>query len=210
MLLPYQLLTRVPRLLYHCAIFKILGRSVGGVAFTRWGKSECPSTEGTQLLYAGMVVGSDHREGGSAEYLCLHNVPQFLQTTAGLQNQRTWLYGTEYRHTGSPALGNVANHDAPCSVCYTPARSTEIVIAGRTSCPDSWTREYYGYYMSEGQYIHHKSKAPVCIDVNAESVAGSGSNTVRSLLYFMETTCIGVLCPPYFNGAEITCVVCTK
>ena len=182
-----------------------------GVVFTRWGKATCPSSAGTQLIYAGIVVGSHRSEGGSAEYICLHSQPQFLRTTAGLQNTRTRLYGTEYEPLDNPpALGNLLRHDAPCSVCYTPARSTKLIIPGRTSCPTSWTREYYGYYMSEAQYDHHKSKMPICIDVNAESVPGSASNTVRSLLYFMETTCIGVLCPPYFSGAEITCVVCTK
>ena len=181
------------------------------MAFTRWGRTTCPSTEGTQRLYDGIVVGNFAYEGGSAEYICLHKQPQFLRTTAGLQPHRTRLYGTEYEFLDSPpAMGNLLRHNAPCSVCYTSARSTKIVIPGRTSCPSSWTREYYGYYMSEAQYNNHKSKAPVCIDVNAESVPGSAGHIVKSVIHFMETTCLGINCPPYFNGAEITCAVCTK
>ena len=46
--------------------------------------------------------------------------------------------------------------------------------------------------------------------MNAESVAGSAGANEKSVLYFMETTCTGIKCPPYSNGKEITCVVCTK
>ena len=64
--------------------------------------------------------------------------------------------------------------------------------------------------MSSGQYSDQKSKVPICVDVSAESVAGSAGANVKSLLYFMETTCTGIKCPPYSNGKEIACTVCTK
>ncbi len=168
----------------------------------------CPDTEETLLLYTGTTVGSHYTQAGSAEYLCLHDKPQFLQTTAGIQTQRSQLYGTEYE--SHAAFSNIFRHDAPCSVCYTPTRHTKIIIPGRISCPPSWTREYYGYYMTSGYFADQKNKVPVCVDVQAESIPGSSAHTVTSLLYFMETTCTGIRCPPYSNGAEITCVVCTK
>ena len=51
-----------------------------------------------------------------------------------------------------------------------------------------------------------------CVDVNAESVTGSTSaaNTNGALFYFTESTCNGINCPPYVNGYELSCVVCTK
>ena len=61
-------------------------------AFTRWGKTTCPGTEGTELIYEGVVVGSPYNEAGTAEYLCLYRQPQFLRTTAGLQLGRGRLY----------------------------------------------------------------------------------------------------------------------
>ena len=184
----------------------------GGVSFTRWGRTTCPTTEGTQLVYEGAVVGSHHHEAGTAEYLCLHNEPEFLQTTPGSQNHlRGKLYGTEYYAAESPpAFSNIFRHDAPCSVCYTPSRSTKITIPRRITCPDSWTREYYGYLMTAKKNTAHKSRVPICVDVNAESVDGSAAPTTTSLLYFIETTCTGIRCPPYSDGAEIACVVCTK
>lgn len=106
-----------------------------------------------------------------------------------------------------PAFSSIREHDAPCAVCYTPNRNVKITIPARTLCPASWTREYYGYLMSD-KAAHHSSKAPVCVDVNAESVPGSGRrNSILSQFFFMEITCTGTVCPPYFNGA---CVVCTK
>lgn len=168
----------------------------------------CPNTPTTQLLYHGTMAGSAYNSAsGSAEYLCLHQQPQLLTITAGLQDPRGKLFGTEYN--SPPAFSTLFRHYAPCAVCYTPTRNTKITIPARTSCPPSWTREYHGYLMSE-QNHNTGTRVPVCVDINAESVAGSGRGNTHSLLYFIETTCTGIRCPPYSNGAEISCVVCTK
>ena len=181
------------------------------MSYTRWGRTTCPTTEGTQLVYEGAVVGSHCHHAGNSDFLCLHNEPEFLQTTPGQQNHRTRLYGTEYETLSSPpAFSDILRHDAPCSVCHTPSCSTKITIPGRITCPDSWTREYYGYLMSEHHYDQHQSRLSICVDENAESVGGSAAQNVASVLYFMETTCTGISCPPYSDGAEIACVVCTK
>lgn len=184
----------------------------GGVSFTQWGRTTCPNTGGTQRLYEGVVAGSAWNQAGSAEYLCLHKEPQYLRTTPGVQVERAYLYGTEYRALQSPpAFSNLVHHDAPCAVCYTSTRSVKISIPGRTSCPPSWTREYYGYLMTDRfQHPSHNSRVPVCVDVNSESVPGSATARVHSLLLFIEVICSGLTCPPYSNGAEVTCVVCTK
>lgn len=179
------------------------------MSYTRWGRTTCPS--GTERVYEGAVVGSHFREAGIAEYLCLHNEPEFLITNPGLQHHRGRLYGTEYESLDSPqAFASIFRHDAPCSVCYSAARSTKITIPGRITCPSSWTREYYGYLMGNMWHATHKTRVPICVDVNAESIAGSAAHTVQSTMYFLETTCTGINCPPYSNGAEVTCVVCTK
>ena len=156
------------------------------------------------------MAGAFRHQGGSAEYLCLHKQPQFLSTNPGIQEQRSYLYGAEYRSSDGPAFANMANHDAPCAVCYAPTRIAKITIPGRISCPPSWTREYYGYLMAEGHYTTHKSRVPLCVDVNPQSVPGSATAYQDSLLSFIETRCRGIACPPYSYGAEITCAVCTK
>ena len=124
-----------------------------------------PILGGTQSVYEGITVGSAWNHSGSAENFCLHKQPQFLGTTPGVQEQRAYLYGTEYRSIDRPpAFSSMAHHNAPCAVCYTPSRNTKITIPGRTSCPPSWTREYYGYLMAEKYHPLHRSKVPLCVD----------------------------------------------
>ena len=182
----------------------------GGVVYTRWGRTTCPYTQGTELVYAGRIAGSAWDDGGgSSNYDCLHSQPQFLTTTPGVQSDgRGYLYATEYQTRDSPpAFGNMRHHDPPCAVCYSSGRTATITIPGRTSCPSSWTREYYGYWMAAK--TTRNSRVPVCVDVNADSVPNSQSNLYASELFFLETRCPG-LCPPYSDGAEVTRVVCTK
>ena len=192
-------------------IHDYVGDACGGVSYTHWGRTSCPSTEGTRLVYRGKMAGSAWNEAGSSNYLCLHDQPQFLSVTPGPQGGgRGYLYGTEYEARASPpAFTNQRGHDAPCSVCYTFERSIIITIPGRTSCPTSWTREYYGYLMADRSEGHTSGRAPVCVDVNAQSIHGSATRNIRSQLYFLETRCSG-LCPPYSEGSEVACVVCTK
>ena len=179
------------------------------MVYTHWGRTTCPNTQGTELVYEGRVAASEHNEpGGSSHYLCLHTQPQFLATIHGVQSHRGYLYATDYRTLESPpALGHKAYHDVPCAVCYSSGRTATITIPGRTSCPSSWTQEYYGYLMAER--YKHNARAPVCVALNAQSVPNSQADYQSSRLFFLETRCPG-LCPPYSDGAEIACVVCTK
>ena len=162
-------------------------------------------------MYEGITAGSSYNEAGLTDYICLHMEPEFLRTTAGLQDVRARLYGTEYAIRGtSPAYSSVHRHDAPCSVCYTPSRGTKITVPGRTTCPTSWTKEYHGFLMTNAHHNGRGSRVSVCVDISPESVAGSAGANIKSGFYFIETTCTGIRCPPYYNGAEIACVVCTK
>ena len=44
----------------------------GGALYTRWGKTTCPGTPGTELVYSGLAGGSLYsHSGGGANYLCL-------------------------------------------------------------------------------------------------------------------------------------------
>ena len=83
------------------------------------------------------------------------------------------------------------------------------MVPGSIACPSSWTREYYGYIMSE-HHAHPRSTFE-CVDVDAESVPGSAADTNGALFFFTEMRdCAGISCPPYTSGDELTCAVCTK
>ena len=180
--------------------------------YTRWGRTTCPNTTGTQLLYAGRAAGSFWSEkGGGANYLCLPEQPQYSSYTPGTQEGRAYLYGAEYEagsYTNGP-LRSFHNHNVPCAVCYTSARETVVMIPARLSCPSSWTREYYGYLMAE-RYIYYRRMFE-CVDQSPESIPGSIASTDGALFYHTEVKCNrGIPCPPYDTQKEVMCVVCTK
>ena len=63
------------------------------------------------------------------------------------------------------------------SAMLPPARATMIMVPAITQCPSSWTREYYGYLMTEcGATGHHRSSFD-CVDVNPDVVPGGIGNT---------------------------------
>ena len=61
------------------------GPRTAGVTYTRWGKSSCPNTAGTELVYSGIVGGTFYNiQGGGAEKLCLPEDPDYLGGTTGI------------------------------------------------------------------------------------------------------------------------------
>ena len=182
--------------------------TTGGAVYIRWGRTTCPSTPGTELVYKGMAGGSFwNHAGGGANKLCLTDTPQYLSYQPGHQ-ETAYLYGAEYQiHSGQPFV-SMHDHNVPCAVCHVSSRVSMLMIPARTSCPSSWTREYYGYLMSE-RYNHHKSTFE-CMDSSPESIPGSAASIDGALFYHNEATCTGLPCPPYVAGREVTCTVCTK
>ena len=151
-----------------------------GVVYTRWGRTTCPVTPGTELVYAGKAGGTYFSSrGGAANHLCLPENPDYLQYRAGVQGSSP-VRGTEYQTYTGP-LNSVHNHDAPCAVCLASARETVLMIPAKTQCPPSWTLEYTGYLMTE-HHGHYRSIFE-CIDKDPERVLNSAANTGPALFY---------------------------
>ena len=177
------------------------GPTAGGISYIRWGRTECPNTEGTVLVYSGVAAGPHYQHtGGGSQYLCLPDAPEFLETTLGVQFFRSYLHGTEYQLQDSPpALGNLFDHNVPCAVCYTAVRGEKVMIPAKANCTATWTREYYGYLMTEhhDNIVNDRHRMTYeCVDVDAEAVPGSVANNNGALFYFTESTCNGIDCPP--------------
>ena len=102
----------------------IPGPRGGGVVYTRWGRTVCPSNAGTQLVYAGIVGGMAHRaeRGGGADFLCMTNDPIYLGYQSGVQGHSV-IVGAEYN---SIVGGAMANHNAPCAVCMATTKSSHL------------------------------------------------------------------------------------
>ena len=144
--------------------------------------------------------------GGASNYLCLPLNPIFDKITSGAQGYSP-IYGTEYEV--NMFSKNINQHDAPCAVCHTESRGSHVMIPARNVCPSGWTMEYKGYLMS-AQQGHSGRTQFVCVDGNAEGTTGSQNSQNGALLYFVESSCGSLPCPPYADGKELTCVVCTK
>ena len=181
------------------------GPRSGGVTYTRWGKSSCPNTAGTELVYAGRAGGTSFsHKGGAANYLCMPLDPEYTLSYRAGVNGHNYVYGAEYEQ---PLRGS-QDHNVPCAVCSVSTREMVLMIPAKTSCPTSWTREYYGYLMSE--YINHHRSHYECVDKDPESILGSHANANGVLFYHVEASCNGMPCPPYDAQKELNCVVCTK
>ena len=189
------------------------GRSGGGVVYTRWGRTTCPDTPGTELVYEGRAAGSYYtHQGGGANYLCLPDDPDYdLAYTAGTQSNSP-LYGTEFRRGSGGPLNDISpsynDHNIPCAVCYAAARGAAIMLPAKTVCPSTWTLEYSGYLMA-GRNTHHRSSFE-CLDKDPEPIPGSTIGIAMAYMFHVEATCTGIPCPPYNDYKELTCAVCTK
>ena len=126
------------------------------------------------------------------------------------------MYGAEYQTSDAETIflktnnggRSLQNNDAVCVLCFVPTRSTQAMIPARRECPAGWIMEYRGYLAT--QHISEGRNQFICLDEAPEAVPGSFANNDGALLYPVEGNCGSLPCPPYVNGWELTCVVCTK
>ena len=95
------------------------------------------------------------------------------------------MYGSEYDiHTDSN--NHVHGHhdtDVPCAVCHVSNRTAVYMVPAKYTCPSGWTREYYGYLMSE--HFKHSRSQYTCTDTTFKSVIGSSANKEGLLFYIL-------------------------
>ena len=187
---------------------------MSGVTYTRWGRTSCPNDTEAQLVYSGRAGGTNYNaQGGSAERICLPDDPDYIPGSIDLSSFefKGVVQGVElhvnYGVPGSP-LQHLHLQNAPCAVCDVPTRARAIMVPAKITCPPSWTREYYGYLMSEHGGYHRSSYS--CLDIDPESIPGADDQTDPSIFFHTVTDCNGLSCPPYENNRQLSCVVCTK
>ena len=182
------------------------GDGAGGVIYVRWGHNSCPKS-GAQLVYAGRAGGSHYsHRGGGGNPQCLPLDPTFYKTVSGAQSL-AYMYGAEYE-SANPLVSNSQDTDVPCAVCYVPTRNALYMIPAKYDCPTGWTREYFGYLMSE--HNNHRRSQFSCVDHSLTPVTGSNHNHNGFLFYPVEGVCGSLPCPPYSRDKELSCAVCTK
>ena len=159
-------------------------------------------------MYAGRAGGSYYSHtGGGGNPQCLPLDPKSYKTVSGTQ-RRAYMYGAEYDNTDQ-LVANSHNTEVLCAVCYVPTRNALYMIPAKYDCPKDWTREYFGYLMSE-YYTHYRSQFS-CVDHSLKPVIGSSHDHNGFLFYPVEGVCGSSLpCPPYSQDKELSCAVCTK
>ena len=188
----------------------VQGPPAGGAVYTRWGRTTCPTGQGTQLLYAGRAGGTpQENKGGAANYLCLPNDPDHLPHERGVQGH-AFIAGVDYNYGELPSLSSHNFCNAPCAVCYVAIRNVAVMIPAKTQCPTDWTLEYVGYLMTEW-YNHNSRTMYECVDKDPECLPGLRSeNTPRDGgFHLVQPYCDGLECPPYVHQKELACAVCT-
>ena len=175
-----------------------------------WGKKTC--LRGVDLVYSGIAGGPLFSEpGGGSITQCLPEKPQWEKYMDGTQ-ANSYIYGTEYElQSGLNPFSNQNLHNAnvPCAVCYAKGKNAQIMIPALTSCPRHWKTEYGGYMMAE-RYSFAGRISYMCVDKNAEAADEGNKDENGNLAYVVEGICGSLPCPPYVNGRELTCVVCTR
>ena len=166
-------------------------------------------------MYSGRM-GSSHflHTGGGGNFLCMpEEDPEYLGYTPGIR-EHSYVFGTEIYspEQGSP-LFSVHDDNVPCSLCYTPSRTTTAMIPAKATCPTGWRKEYAGYIMTSYKRSDRSRTTFECIDQNAEAIPGLGGTAAEdrgSILHYVEAHCNGMPCPPYDAVKELACVVCSK
>lgn len=182
---------------------------VSGATYIRWGRDECPPS--ADLIYKGRGAGSWYLSGGGSNVQCFPEDPAYLNTTGRATESR--VHGLEYEVWGGQyfdSFKHMREKNVPCVVCQTQYRSSVLMTPAKTECEDqSWTLEYNGYLMAGGPA--HQRMTFICVDKDPGSVPGMDDNKNGELLYHTGVYCKGFgQCPPYRDGAELACVVCSK
>ena len=155
-------------------------------------------------------VGTMNMEGPVTHIACLPETPQYLSQDTSATYIST-IYGMEFETFGtSPPLKDLVQTNMPCAVCYIATRSTILTIPARYTCPTGFTREYYGYMMTELNRASRHRKDTICVDKDTVVIPGSAANTNPSVVYLMQASCNGLRCPPYVPKKALTCAVCSK
>ena len=162
-------------------------------------------------FFPGYAGGTHYTtQGGASDYLCLPQDPQWGNHNDAVDTYAGEVWGAEYQfQTDNPyTSAGLVDQDVPCAVCRAKTRTTTLMIPGRQDCYSGWTKEYSGYLTTEHKTFRRRQYA--CMDGAPEALTGGAKDENGALFYPVEARCGSLPCPPYSEGRELTCVVCSK
>jgi len=194
--------------------------SNAGALYTRWGRTTC--AEDSRVIYSGFMAGNHYQNtGGGANYLCVQNSPEKGSgNVAGFQAASGNLYPVQYwfddgyladsrpfslDNNGGKVLYTAG---AVCVLCYNEGASSQVMIPGKQSCPDSaMNLEYSGYLASD--YSGHMRTEFICMDGAPEPRQAGQADSAQSIIYAVQGACPAGQACQFVDGDEVTCAVCT-
>ena len=90
-----------------------------------------------------------------------------------------------------------------------PMLQIDFFHIGRKTCYKGWKLEYNGYLMA-GNHNHVAGTMYSCVDSTPDALHGGHSTKHGKLFYLVEARCGSLKCPPYVEGRELVCAVCSK
>lgn len=186
------------------------GRTKNSI-YVRWGRTECPG-DGSEMVYRGFTAGRHYTSGGGTSILCLPEKPTWNAYNDGHDSYRGNIWGAEIdmdpASEGKVFEQNVDGLDMPCSACLTP-KSVTHMFPGRATCFPGWSLEYTGYLMTNYRDRGHNMEY-FCLDIDPEGIPRGGASDHENVMYLVEARCGTLPCPPYVEGREVACCVCSK
>jgi len=160
------------------------------------------------LIFAGYMAGKKYNDkGGGSDTICLPEHPTWSNYSDGPSNIIARVVGSEFDQEDGLFPYPVQNQDLPCAVCLA-RKNAKIMISGRNDCFEGWTREYHGYLAAD-YHAHPTPTKHICVDFEPHFLPKGSANNDEHVLYLVEVLCGSLPCPPYVNGRELACVVCT-
>ncbi|XP_063446719.1 uncharacterized protein LOC134726248 [Mytilus trossulus] len=161
----------------------------------------------------GFVGGSSYSGSGPTNNLCVPNEPQW-GIYDNKVNDSPFIGAALFDHWDIDIKNTLFDkkysyYAIQCAVCDLTQASSTVMIPGRKTCYDNWRMEYTGYLMAS--HPSHTDLEYICVDGNPDHIKKIPSWSNKSLLLSVYSKCNGATpCPPYVEGREMTCVVCSK
>lgn len=160
---------------------------------------------------SGSTAGRHYKDGGGTSVLCLPENPTWNAYHDVHDSYRGYIWGAEIdMHAAGERkvfTYNVNGHDMPCAVCLA-RRTVTHMFPGRANCFPGWSMQYTGYLMTN--YRDRAAFEYFCLDKYPEGSTGGIKEDHQNLIYLVEARCGSLPCPPYVEGREVACSVCSK
>ena len=168
------------------------------------GNDKCASIQGTSTIFTGYVLGFN----GSSTFKCLP-IKQYIQyyntsfsmfadSPESVGYAKMTVYQS-FRHSGQ------TNIHATCALCSIEGRNAILMMPATPECPQSWTREYYGYLMTD-----NTETTFVCVDIGLNGDIMENTIPDFSVLKHVTAYPERTRAHTYQSDYALSCAVCSK